>query len=116
MHPTLILGIIGSGTLIVVLFELLRRRHLRGKFAVLWIGVALVSLVLTIFPSLLFLASEIIGVEVPSNLLFFAAILLLLVASIQHSFEVGRLEERTRTLAEELALLQFNSSDRDEGE
>ena len=45
--------------------------------------------------------------QVPANLLFFAASMLLLCVSIQHSYELGRLEERTRTLAEEVALLRL---------
>jgi hypothetical protein len=48
-----------------------------------------------------------VGVTVPANLLFFAASMLLLVVSVQHSSELGRLEERSRTLAEEVALLQM---------
>ncbi|MFL6135742.1 MAG: hypothetical protein ACJ72A_23260, partial [Nocardioidaceae bacterium] len=40
-------------------------------------------------------------------LLFFVASMLLLVVSVQHSSELGRLEERTRTLAEEVALLRL---------
>ena len=43
----------------------------------------------------------------PSNLLFFVASMLLLLVSVQHSSELGRLEERSRTLAEELALLKM---------
>lgn len=107
MTPALILGVIGSTSLTIFLFELLRRRHLRGKYAILWLTVTFVSFLLTVFPELLFMASDLIGVEVPSNLLFFAALLLLVLASIQHSFEVGRLEERTRILAEEIALLKM---------
>ena len=45
--------------------------------------------------------------QVPANLLFFVGSLLLLAMSLQHSFELGRLEERTRTLAEEVALLRL---------
>ena len=45
------------------------------------------------------------GFEVPSNLLFFASILFLLLVAVQLSYEVSRLEARTRRLAEDLALL-----------
>ena len=41
--------------------------------------------------------------QVPANLLFFLGSLVLLVLTLQHSYELGRLEEKTRTLAEELA-------------
>ena len=59
------------------------------------------------FPGLLDRASDLLGVQVPANLLFFAASMLLLLLSIQLSYEIGRLEERTRTLAEEVALLRL---------
>lgn len=108
MNPNYLLGMVGSITTLVALFELLRRRRLREKYAVLWAFVALMTLVVAIFPGLLTWASELLGVEVPTNLLFFLASLLLLVVSIQHSYELGRLEERSRTLAEEVALLRLD--------
>ena len=43
----------------------------------------------------------------PANLLFFVASLVLLILTLQHSYELGRVEERTRTLAEEVALLRL---------
>lgn len=107
MKPTLILGVLGTVVMLGLLFELLRRRHLRGKYAALWIAVAAGSLLLTVFPQILQWLADLTGVEVASNLLFFMALLLLLLTSIQHSYEVGRLEEKTRTLAEEIALLRL---------
>jgi hypothetical protein len=107
VKANLILGLIGSLGTLIFLFELLRRRHLREKYAVLWGAVALVSLLIAIFPGILTRLSDLVGVEVPANLLFFLASLLLLMASMQHSVELGRMEERTRTLAEEVALLRM---------
>jgi hypothetical protein len=107
MTASVTLGIIGSALILVVLFELLRRRHLREKYAVIWALVALGVLVLTIFPGLLYSASDLLGVDLPSNLLFFLASMVLMVLTLQHSYELGRLEDKTRTLAEELALLRL---------
>ena len=44
----------------------------------------------------------------PANLLFFLASMVLMVLTLQHSHELGRLEDKTRTLAEELALLRMD--------
>ena len=41
------------------------------------------------------------------DLLFFLASMVLLIISVHHSYELGRLEDRTRTLAEEVALLRL---------
>lgn len=112
MTASIVLGVIGSATILVVLFELLRRRHLREKYALLWFCVAVSALLLTIFPQLLTWAAELVGVEVPANLLFFAASMVLLVLTLQHSYELGRLEDRSRTLAEEIALLRLELDER----
>jgi hypothetical protein len=108
MSSTYALGLIGSVVTLVALFELLRRRRIREKYAVLWVGVALVTLAIAVFPQLLDRTAELLGVAVPANLLFFGASMLLLVVSIQHSYELGRLEDHTRTLAEEVALLRLD--------
>jgi hypothetical protein len=107
MRATIILGMLGSTVTLVVLFEMLRRHKLREKYAVFWAVVAVLTLVVAAFPIVLDRAAALVGVAVPANLLFFVASMLLLVVSVQHSSELGRLEERSRTLAEELALLQM---------
>lgn len=107
MNAQVIVGLTGSVVILGVLFEMLRRRHLREKYAVMWAFVAFGVIVLAVFPGLLFSASDLIGVDVPSNLLFFLASMVLMVLTLQHSYELGRLEDKTRTLAEELALLRL---------
>jgi len=110
MKATIVLGLVGSLVTLGLLFEMMRRQRLREKYAVFWAVIALVTLTIAAFPSLLSRAATLVGVAVPSNLLFFAASMLLLVVSVQHSSELGRLEERSRTLAEEVALLQMEVS------
>lgn len=101
------LGLVGATLLLVLVVELLRRRHLRGKYAILWLALSLVSLLFAGFPRLLALISNLVGVQTPSNLLFFAAILTMLAVIMQLSYESGVTEEETRTLAEEVALLRL---------
>ena len=108
MRATVVLGVIGSLTTLVMLFELLRRKHLREKYAILWIIVAVFTMVVAVFPQTLDWLSGLIGVTVPANLLFFLASMLLLGISVHHSYELGRLEDRTRSLAEEVALLRLH--------
>lgn len=116
MNADLVLGLVGSVVTLAVLFEMMRRQRLREKYAVFWAVVAVLTLVVAVVPGVLQAAARLAGVAVPSNLLFFVASMLLLVVSVQHSSELGRLEDRTRTLAEEVALLRTEvarSHDRD---
>ncbi len=89
----------------VVLFRLLRSGRLREKYAALWIVVGAGIVLLAVWPGLLNYISDFIGIALPVNLLFFLSILLLLGVSIHLSLEASRLEDETRSLGEEVAML-----------
>jgi hypothetical protein len=101
------LGLIGAAVTLLVVFELLRRRMLREKYAVFWVFLAVLIAVVAVFPGLLAAAARLTGVQVPANLLFFVASLVLLAVNVQLSTEICRLEDRTRALAEELAMVRL---------
>jgi hypothetical protein len=98
-------GLGAALVLVVFVVELLRRGILRERFAALWLAVATVLVLGALFPGLLAGAARALGFQVASNLLFFSAILFLLLVTVQLSHEISRLEARTRRLAEDVALL-----------
>ena len=85
---------------------MLRRKKLREKYAILWLLIGALTVVLAAFPHLLNIASELLGVQLPSNLLFIMSILLLLGVCLHLSWELSVLEDETRALAEEVAILR----------
>ena len=95
----------------VLVFELLRRRRLRQKYAFLWVLVAGLTVALSVFPSILSRASALLGIAVPSNLLFLVSLLILFGVSLQLSIEVGVLEEQSRRLAEEVGAIRLRLED-----
>ena len=95
----------------LLVFELLRRRRLRQKYAFLWVLIAGATVALSVFPALLQVASGALGIAVPSNLLFLISLLILFGVSLQLSIEVGVLEEQTRRLAEEIGALRLRLED-----
>ena len=99
-----VLAIITSVITLVFIIDLLRRGVLKEKYAVLWLGVAGTALILAVFPGLLNWITSTIGVEVPANLLFFVTIVVLVLVSVQLSYELSRHEAQIRRLAEEVAL------------
>jgi len=90
-----------------LLYLLLRTRRIQEKYAAVWILVAMAVAVLGAFPKLAFWLAALVGVGLPANLLFALAIVTLLAVSIQLSSELSSLEEESRTLAEEIALLRL---------
>ncbi|MCS5722043.1 DUF2304 domain-containing protein [Herbiconiux sp. CPCC 203407] len=101
---TYVFGIIAALIALAVVIESLRRHHLRERHAVWWLLAGLAALVVSVFPDTLGWAAALVGVTVPTNLVFFLSIAVLVLVSIQHSGELTELEAETRTLAETVAL------------
>lgn len=91
---------------LLLMFWLMRGRILKEKFTVWWVLLALGVVVFAAFPTLLPWFSGILGIETPSNFVFFIASLMFLVLSVQFSVELSRADDRTRKLAEEVAILR----------
>jgi hypothetical protein len=104
-------GLAAAIGLALLVLELLRRGILRERFAVLWLVVSGLLVIVAAFPDLLRAAATALGFELPSNMLFFIAILFLLLVCLQLTYEVSRLEARTRRLVEDLALLTASVQD-----
>jgi len=102
-----VLGILSAVLVLVVVIELLRRRHLRERHAVWWLVAGILALIVGIFPATLEWAAALVGIEVPTNLVFFVSIAILFLVCLQHSSELTKLESKTRTLAERVALLEL---------
>lgn len=102
-----VVALVGGAVSVAFMVELLRRRQVKEKYAVLWVLVGLGMVVLAVFPHLLDITSDAVGVKSGPNLLLFVAALLLLVVCVHLSWEVSRLEDKTRALAEEMGLLRL---------
>ncbi len=107
---TYLIGVAAAMAITAVVVELLRRGILRERFAALWLAVCGVLVALAMFPTLLEHAAAALGFQVPANLLFLVSIVFLLLICVQLSYEVSRIEARTRRLAEDLALLAVEVS------
>ena len=97
-------GILAALFTLVVVIEMLRRRRLRERHAVWWVIAGLLALMVGIFPSILDWAAALVGVDIPTNLVFFVSITVLFLVCIQTSAELTGIESQTRTLVEMSAL------------
>lgn len=107
MSSTYLVALVGSVLVLLGIIELLRRRQLGEKYAVLWLVVGVLLLIFTAFPGLTVSLARGLGVAVPTNLMFFVGILFLVGVVLHLSWEVSRLENETRKLAEDQAILRL---------
>lgn len=107
-----VIGLLTVGALAFIL-RLLRRGQLRSKYALLWTAAIVPLGLLAVWPGLLTWVSEQAGVFYPPTLFLLAAVGFLFLVVVHFSWELSRLEERTRTLAEEVAILEAELASRD---
>ena len=92
--------------LMLVILRLVRRRQLRAKYSLLWLAVGVAFVVLGVSPGLLDWAAHRTGVAYAPDLLFLVGTLFLVLVVMHLSWEVSRLEDRCKILAEEVALMR----------
>lgn len=91
--------------LLLAVLEMVRRRRLMERYALLWLLCALVLLALAIWSGALASISHAIGVIYPPNALFFVAIGFILLLLLHFSAAVSRLTNQSEMLAQRQALL-----------
>jgi hypothetical protein len=103
--PRLLVFALGLTVLLLVI-NLVRKRHLQERYAILWLlaGVAL-TLAPVFIPWLDHLAYT-IGFEYPPALLLLLAVVGLLLLIFQLSLTISRTEDRLKVLTQELGLLR----------
>ena len=99
----LLVALMTASSLVFIL-RLLRKGQLRAKYSFLWLSIGTVMTILAASPPLLDRVSLWLGISYGPTTLFMTAILLLFLISVHFSWELSRLEERTRLLAEEIAI------------
>jgi len=101
-----VLVIVLAAAVIAFIVALVRSRRLRAKYSVLWFSIGIALAILAIFPGLLSWVSDLFGIAYPPATFMLLALSFLLVLVLHFSWELSRLEDRTRTLAEAYALLR----------
>jgi hypothetical protein len=100
-----LLAIFASGVLLAIVFELLRRRRLIERYALIWLGSAVVLLGLAVWKGLLDRLAELMGIAYPPNALFMIAFGFVLVLLLHFSLAISRLSNETKVLAQVVARL-----------
>ncbi len=102
-----VVAILGSVSLLVIVLELIRRKHLRVGYALLWLFTAIALLVLSFWRSGLDLLAGLVGIYYPPTALFVVGFGFVLLILLQFSLVVSRLAEENKRLAQHVGLLEW---------
>ncbi|HVS85974.1 MAG TPA: DUF2304 domain-containing protein [Gaiellaceae bacterium] len=102
-----ILGAVASFSLVIAVLELIRRRRLRERYALLWLATGLVLTALSAWRDGLNTIAGWVGVRgYPPAVLFAVAILFILAVLLHYATAVSRLGDQNMLLAQRVALLE----------
>ncbi len=100
------LAVMGSGALLVIVVELIRRGKLKERYSLLWLFAGAVLLIFSTSRYLLELISRALGIFYPPSFLFLLAFFFLLLITLHFSVVISGLSEKSKKLAQELTLLR----------
>ena len=105
LHLRLV-AIVATIALLLVVLDLVRRRRLLERYALVWLGVTTLLLVLSIWDSLLTGVSSLIGIFYPPTALFVVAFGFVIFLLLHFSVAVSRLADQSKVLAQRVGLLE----------
>jgi hypothetical protein len=105
LHLRLV-AIAATVTLFLVVLELVRRRRLLERYALLWLFSTTALLALSAWSGLLEIIADAIGISYAPSALFVIAFGFTLFLMLHFSVVISRLSEQSKMLAQRLALLE----------
>lgn len=100
-----ILAVLAAGLLLLTVFDLVRRRRLMERYALLWLFSGALLLVLAIWRGLLETLAHAVGVAYAPSALFIVALGCILLLLLHFSLVISRLVDQNKVLAQRLGLL-----------
>ena len=100
------LAILLSVGLIILIFELVRRRKLREEYSWLWMLTGAVVFVLAIWHNLLLSITRLLGIALPASTIFLFGVFFLILINLYFSVKISTLASQVKELTQKQAILE----------
>ncbi len=111
-----IVAIVGAVALLLTVLELVRRRRLMERYALLWLLSAVVILGLSVWQQGLENLAHAMGILSAPNALFFVAVAFILLLLLHFSAAMSRLSDQAKVIAQRHAILEQRVRELEEAE
>jgi hypothetical protein len=101
-----IVAIVGAVALLILVLELVRRRSLMERYALLWMAASILILGLAVWQDALNVLARQLGIVSAPNALFFVALGFILLLLLHFSAAMSRLTDQSKVLAQRQAILE----------
>lgn len=99
---TLLIGAI----LAITIFVMVRRDHLHGPYAIWWLAVASMAIILAIFPKIVNKLAHYAGINYPPTLILVLAVSFILLKMLSQDLHRTLQEKKIRRLTQKMAILE----------
>lgn len=104
--------IVTAGLLVMFsIFHMIKKNRLELRYALSWMLLDVVIIVLTAFPQLIVFLSELMGIVSPVNMLFFLGFCFSLILLFRLNATVSRLSGKVTRLTQQIAVLEAKVDD-----
>lgn len=90
----------------IMVFQLLKRKALNLKYALLWIASGFLMSILAIFPQILHFFASLIGVSDPMNALFSVVLFCVIIILMSLTSIASKLNQKNKNLIQSVAIME----------
>ena len=105
VHQKIASTLVALGMVTIVLY-LVRKRHLREEFSLIWLGYALAMVGVVWFYPLLVFITDLIGAVSPITTLFLFGFIFVLLMCLHLSITLSKLKTQMKDLAQKVSLME----------
>lgn len=115
MEKVQVVSMVASLALLAVVLHLIRKRHLREQYSLLWLLFCLLLFALSLSTRFLESAASLLDIRYAPALLFLAGIVVCFILILHLTVVVSRLTERMIRLTQELGMTQHRLEESNKG-
>ena len=101
-----ILSVVTNAVFLSVVIHNVRRKRIREGYALLWIGITAVMMILSVWIEPVACLSAMVGIQTPSNALLLGLVFGILLLLFQYLVLLSQNQQKISTLTQEIALLK----------
>ncbi|HEX21553.1 MAG TPA: DUF2304 domain-containing protein [Actinobacteria bacterium] len=98
--------------LFIFIIELIRRRKLQERYSLLWLGVAVAMMIVSLSRRLLEILAKAVGIYYPPAALLLVGLLFVIALLLHYATVISKLSDENKTLAQKLAILENKLDER----
>ncbi|WP_298578410.1 DUF2304 domain-containing protein [uncultured Olegusella sp.] len=103
--PQKLLLLIGAVIIFSVVIHAVHKKRILIDDSLFWVALAIILVLLSIFPHIVYFFAHLFNFQSPSNLVFATIIALLLIKEFRNTAKISILKDRVNQLTQELALI-----------